>query len=177
MQEKKSKNICFRDRFGERLRNLRKQKGLSQTDLAKKLGYKQNGPVSNFESNKTPPDVRILTKIAEVLEADLHWLITGQPSPSKTEAVKQLMPFATAHLSEITQKIQGLQEERRDLEIRRANEGEHIRRLVEIQDELQNLHSYYKVVMEFIEKFDDPAGPPDIETKHCVLTQLLVSQK
>lgn len=177
MEEKKGKNFTAEETFGSRLHKIRKEKDLSQAELAEKIGYKRSGSISNIESDKTPPDVRILTRIAEVLEVDLHWLITGQPSPSKTEAVKQLMPFATAHLSEITQKIQDFQKERRDLEIRRVNVGEHIHRLAEIQDELQNLHSYYKVVIEFIEKFDDPADPPDIETKHCVLTQLLVSQK
>lgn len=63
--------------FGARLRKLRKNKGLSQTDFAKKIGYRRSGSISNIENNKTPPDIHVLIKIAKILDIDLHWLITG----------------------------------------------------------------------------------------------------
>lgn len=61
---------------------MRKNKGLSQAALAKKLGYKAGASVSKMEANVTPPDLFALAKIAEVLGADLHWLIIGKPGPS-----------------------------------------------------------------------------------------------
>jgi len=67
--------------FGERLRYLREKAGLSQTDLAKKLGYKRSSSISNLETGKSPPDLQILQKIASCFNTNLHWLITGKPSP------------------------------------------------------------------------------------------------
>jgi len=77
----KQKNFNPDKTFGGRLHNLRKEKGLSQTELAKLLNYKTSASISNIESDKTPPDIQSLIKIAEILKTDLHWLITGFPSP------------------------------------------------------------------------------------------------
>jgi transcriptional regulator with XRE-family HTH domain len=67
--------------FGERLRFLREKAGLSQTALAEKLGYKRSNSVSNLETGKSPPDLKTLQKIASFFNTNLHWLITGKPSP------------------------------------------------------------------------------------------------
>lgn len=67
--------------FGERLRFLREKAGLNQTALSRKLGYKRSNSVSNLETGKSPPDLQILQKIASCFNANLHWLITGKPSP------------------------------------------------------------------------------------------------
>ncbi len=67
--------------FGERLRFLRERAGLGQTALARKLGYKRSNSVSNLEADKSPPSLQILQKIAELFNTNLHWLITGKPSP------------------------------------------------------------------------------------------------
>lgn len=64
--------------FGDRLCLLRKQKGLSQKELADILGYKHHASISSIESNKTSPDITSLQKIAETFDVDLHWLITGR---------------------------------------------------------------------------------------------------
>jgi transcriptional regulator with XRE-family HTH domain len=74
--------------FGERLRNVRKNKGLTQSDLAKQLGFKHNSPVSNLEIDKISPDIQTLRKIAEIFQVDLHWLITGENAPSSIEHLK-----------------------------------------------------------------------------------------
>jgi transcriptional regulator with XRE-family HTH domain len=67
--------------FGERLCKLRKLKGLSQKEIADFLGYKHNASISNIEANRTPPDIDSLCKLAKILDADLHWLITGWRNP------------------------------------------------------------------------------------------------
>ena len=67
--------------FGERLRFLREKAGLSQTDLAQKLGFKRSSSVSNLETGKSPPDLKTLQKIVSCFNVNLHWLITGKPSP------------------------------------------------------------------------------------------------
>jgi transcriptional regulator with XRE-family HTH domain len=64
--------------FGERLSKVRKLKGLSQSDLASKMGFSANTTISRFEQNTNYPGFENLLKLHEVLEVDLHWLITGQ---------------------------------------------------------------------------------------------------
>lgn len=81
MSSKNTKNSINKDTFGKRLRKLRKTNKLSQVELASRIGYKRGGSVSNIEADKTPPDIQSLVKIAEILKADLHWLITGGSSP------------------------------------------------------------------------------------------------
>ena len=91
--------------FGDRLRNLRKDKGLTQTELANKLGFKHNGPVSNIENNKISPDIDTLIKIAEIFNADLHWLITGTLPPGREgwesgyyQALKAIAEYAQSQI-------------------------------------------------------------------------------
>ncbi len=106
---RKKRKILPRDKeFGQRLRKLRKEHGLSQDKLAKKLGYKTSVSISKTESGITPPDIRVLAKIAKVLDADLHWLITGKPSPQVTEFVTLLRPYIEASLAEISEQIRSL---------------------------------------------------------------------
>ncbi len=69
--------------FGQRLRKARKDKGLNQAELAKILGFKAGGSVSNIEHDKTPLSIQTLAKITDVLNVDLHWLITGQAAFNK----------------------------------------------------------------------------------------------
>jgi len=82
LKENNKKNFTSDKTFGGRLHKIRKDKGLSQKELANKLGYKQSGSISNIENDKTPPDIQVLQNIANVLPVDLHWLITGEVSPT-----------------------------------------------------------------------------------------------
>jgi transcriptional regulator with XRE-family HTH domain len=67
--------------LGERIRYLRQRDHLSQHDLALKLGYKRSSTVSNLEMGRTPPDFTLLQRLGTVFNINLHWLITGNPSP------------------------------------------------------------------------------------------------
>ncbi len=48
------------------LKELRKESGLTQMELARKLNVKQN-TISNWENGKSKPDIIMTTKLAEVL--------------------------------------------------------------------------------------------------------------
>jgi len=64
--------------FATRLKELRKSKGLSQDDLAEKLGVKSGKQtISNWELGKTEPTLSDIRKIAEVLTTTLSFLIEG----------------------------------------------------------------------------------------------------
>ncbi|OYW10124.1 MAG: hypothetical protein B7Z53_01645 [Rhodospirillales bacterium 12-71-4] len=74
-------------RLGERLRTLRRQRRLSQSDLAQVLGvtYQQ---VQKYETGKTRLPARMLPALADLLEVDSRLLLNGlQPTvPSAAEA-------------------------------------------------------------------------------------------
>ena len=53
--------------FGQKLRRLRIQKGLTQQKLAEKLGYKTNSYISDVESGHFIPSKDKLKKIARAL--------------------------------------------------------------------------------------------------------------
>ena len=63
--------------FGKRIKLSRGKCGLRGFDFAKKLGLSQS-QLSRYENGKNSPDVTMLTKIAELLDVNLDWLITGE---------------------------------------------------------------------------------------------------
>jgi transcriptional regulator with XRE-family HTH domain len=54
--------------FGQKLRQLRIQKGLTQQELAERLGYKTNSYISDVESGHFIPSKDKLRKIARALD-------------------------------------------------------------------------------------------------------------
>ncbi|MGG3924938.1 helix-turn-helix transcriptional regulator [Metabacillus fastidiosus] len=69
--------------LGNRIAELRKLKGLSQYELADRLGFSR-GKLSNYEQGSRQPDYETLKKIADYFDVSLDFLITGQ----KDTAVK-----------------------------------------------------------------------------------------
>jgi transcriptional regulator with XRE-family HTH domain len=60
--------------FGSRLQQARKNKGLSQEDLAKSLGTK--GPaIGRYERDAMKPSIEAAAKMAVILEVSLDWLV------------------------------------------------------------------------------------------------------
>ena len=62
-----------------RLEEIRKKKGLSQEDLARKLDVKQN-TVSQWEKGKRNPSLPMLLNIAKILECSIGDLVQEQES-------------------------------------------------------------------------------------------------
>ncbi len=69
------KIICIME-LGDRLKQLRLQKGLSKSDLAKEIGvhYSQIG---RYEDKGARPSADILAKLANVLEVSSDYLMNG----------------------------------------------------------------------------------------------------
>lgn len=63
--------------FGKRLANLRKKKGLSQFELAKRLNISKS-TLGMYEINKREPNFETLIQIAEYFEVTLDYLIVGK---------------------------------------------------------------------------------------------------
>jgi len=62
--------------LGQRLNYLLKKKNIKARTLAKGIGLPET-TISNILHDKFEPGVYKIKKIAEYLDADLHWLITG----------------------------------------------------------------------------------------------------
>lgn len=62
--------------FGSLVAELRKQKGISQTDLASQLGIHKN-VLGRYERNEVFPSIDIARKVADILEVSLDFL-TGK---------------------------------------------------------------------------------------------------
>lgn len=70
----------------ERIFNLLKEKGITQSALADKIGVRQ-ATISDWKRKKTTPSAETIGLIAEILGVSTDYLITGKeyaPSPSQT---------------------------------------------------------------------------------------------
>ena len=65
--------------IGERIKQARKSHGLSQADLAHRVGVSQPA-IANWETGIHDPRRLMLAKLAEVLEAPLDWFAAGDRS-------------------------------------------------------------------------------------------------
>lgn len=66
---------------GERIKMQREIKGMSQLDLAKKIGYATKGTVSLIESGKRDISLDKVCEIAKALDVTPHWLMGWSASP------------------------------------------------------------------------------------------------
>lgn len=60
-----------------RIKQLRKQLGLSQDEFANKLGLKSRGKIANIEFGKIPVDESFLNLVCTVFGVNKEWLISG----------------------------------------------------------------------------------------------------
>ena len=71
-------------KIGERLKELRNKKKITQVDLANKL-YVTDKTISSWESNRTEPSLEILVNISEILDCSVGYLIYGDNPKSDIE--------------------------------------------------------------------------------------------
>ncbi len=69
-----TKNMTTAQRIGEKIRAIRKEKDMSQADLAKKIGKLQS-QVSEWETGFAEPQVDTLLAIATALKVDVGQLL------------------------------------------------------------------------------------------------------
>lgn len=62
---------------GKNIKKAREEKGFTQDALAEKLNVTRQA-VSNWENEKTQPDIETLHQIADILEVDIERLIYGK---------------------------------------------------------------------------------------------------
>jgi len=64
--------------FGERIRQLRERKGLSQAGFAQLCGFTNRVTLTNYEAGTKRPDLRLLVNIARACGVTLDWVLTGE---------------------------------------------------------------------------------------------------
>lgn len=69
--------------FGQRLAKLRKERNLSQYELAEKMGFSR-GQIANYEQGTRQPDFETLLKFADYFGVSTDYLLgrTDTPEPS-----------------------------------------------------------------------------------------------
>jgi transcriptional regulator with XRE-family HTH domain len=71
--------------LGERLQRIRKEKGVTQVDLAKQAGTTQV-VISSYECGRTHPNHEMLARIAQVLGVSTDYILGLVQTPSATRA-------------------------------------------------------------------------------------------
>jgi transcriptional regulator with XRE-family HTH domain len=87
--------------FGDRLAGAREQAGMSQSDLAKRLGVKLK-TLKGWENDLSEPRANKLSMMAGMLNVSLLWLLSGEgQGPDGPSDVVELSPDVTEMLTEI----------------------------------------------------------------------------
>lgn len=74
--------------IGERIKTRRKELQLTQTDIFEMCGIR-SGALSRIENGTSVPSVILFYRIAEVLQCDMNWLMTGVSSNMKNEVFSE----------------------------------------------------------------------------------------
>jgi transcriptional regulator with XRE-family HTH domain len=65
-------------RFGEKLRTLRKRRGMTLVELTRALGYANNGYLSLIENGKITPRVEFVVKVATLFQVPTDQLVRDE---------------------------------------------------------------------------------------------------
>ncbi|MFC3875570.1 helix-turn-helix domain-containing protein, partial [Neisseria musculi] len=68
--------------IGERIRKMRKERNLTQQDLARKLKDVSHVAISQWESNTTKPNAENLYELSTLFGCDFGWLLKGEDGGS-----------------------------------------------------------------------------------------------
>lgn len=80
--------------MGDRIRECRKQKKLSQADLAEKIGVSDN-TISNMETGNNNVKLENIEKVADFFEVSLDYLIKGMgQAPMDDTFVKRYLQLS-----------------------------------------------------------------------------------
>lgn len=94
-------------KIGEFLRTLRKEKGLTQEQLAEEFNV-SGRTVSRWETGSNMPDISIISEIADFYEIDIRELIEGErksePVPEE-ETVSKIIEYADGENTHLSKKV------------------------------------------------------------------------
>ena len=151
----KNKNISNDNAlFGHRLRLLRKKRGITQKKLSEICGYKRSTSLLNIEKGNAPVRISSLIAMAELLDIDLHWLITGKPSA----VVLRLRPYVTSFIANCYTEIQALEKERSDLIVKQSLGEDHSVKLNELEKRIEHDRGFFSKIRDSLNEVLEPIG-------------------
>lgn len=86
--------------FGNRLRQLRKAKGLTQAELAKLLSIGES-TISFYESGKRQPDYETLIRIADLFNVSVDYLLGRTDDTTDIYKLKNIYPYPLGKIVKI----------------------------------------------------------------------------
>lgn len=92
----------MKESIGQRIARLRKAGGMSQENLAEKIGVSSQA-VSKWENDQSCPDISLLPQLARLLGVTVDALLTGESSQVQMLPEKQRKP-----LEELTLRVKVL---------------------------------------------------------------------
>jgi transcriptional regulator with XRE-family HTH domain len=92
-------------KIGALLRDLRKEKSLSQEQLAEQFGVSSRS-VSRWENGNTMPDISIIIELADFYDIDIRELLSGERKSNKMdENLKETLVMVADYTEEDKKKI------------------------------------------------------------------------
>ena len=82
-----------KEMLGARIAALRRQAGMNQGELAKKLGISPS-TVGMYEQGRREPSAEMLVRLAEAFSVSTDFLLTGSPAPPERERLESLLAHA-----------------------------------------------------------------------------------
>ncbi|HHW01912.1 MAG TPA: helix-turn-helix transcriptional regulator [Thermoanaerobacterales bacterium] len=82
------------ENIGERILKLRKEKKLTQQELADATGVTR-GNISSYESGRFCPSISSVIALAEFFNVSTDWLLTGKERSKLSEEQKKLLEVYT----------------------------------------------------------------------------------
>lgn len=72
--------------FGDNLKKIRQNCNLTQEELAKKINTSRSN-IANYENNKNMPSIDVLSKLSEILDCSVDYLLgkTNERNPKETD--------------------------------------------------------------------------------------------
>lgn len=80
----------FMKSIGETIANLRKQKGMTQSELAEKMNVTDKA-VSKWERDLSCPDINTISKLADVLDVSVEELLKAKKQDYSNNKIKDLI--------------------------------------------------------------------------------------
>ena len=93
-------------KIGSFLKELRKEKGITQEELAEML-YVSGRTVSRWETGTNMPDISLLVDIAEIFDVSIPEIINGERKNEMEKEVKETVLNLTDYSEAMNQKIKG----------------------------------------------------------------------
>ena len=78
--------------LGERIAALRRTRGMSQAELAGRLGISASA-MGMYEQGRREPSVQIIIALARELDVSTDFLLTGKSAPPESDPLPKLLEF------------------------------------------------------------------------------------